>query len=272
MSPANEGGDERTSLKDCSMARGVNIDDGDQHSMKTLFYVLIALLEVVGIACIILVAVWTNKYLGGYAWDGSGKEFNYHPVLMVIGLVFLYGNAAIMYRVLRVFPKYPVKLVHGSILLLAAICTIVGLVAVFDFHNHNKIPNLYSLHSWLGIATVVLFCCQYVAGGMVFLIPVMPASIRSFYLNIHVYFGVGMLPLVAVTCCSGITEKLLFSIKATYPQFAAAGIVANVLGVLIIAFVAIVLVIVLTPAFKRRPDGYTTVRATEESTPQETTP
>lgn len=35
-----------------------------------------------------------------------------------------------------------------------------GIVAVFDFHNHNKIPNMYSLHSWCGMLTFVLFCVQ----------------------------------------------------------------------------------------------------------------
>lgn len=35
--------------------------------------------------------------------------------------------------------------------------TVVGLVAVFRFHNEHHIANLYSLHSWLGLLVVVAF-------------------------------------------------------------------------------------------------------------------
>lgn len=55
-------------------------------------YFFVALLEAVGLVSIILSCVLTNHYLGGYAWDGSGKMFNWHPVFMTVGLVFLYGN------------------------------------------------------------------------------------------------------------------------------------------------------------------------------------
>ena len=67
-----------------------NIDDNS--SDRLTFYGLVGLLEVVGFTCLILVIVWTSHYIGGFAWDGSSKEFNWHPLLMVIGLIFLYGN------------------------------------------------------------------------------------------------------------------------------------------------------------------------------------
>lgn len=52
------------------------------------------------------------------------------------------------------------KLVHAGLHLLAFILVAIALVAVFDFHNAAKIPNMYSLHSWLGLTAVILYCLQ----------------------------------------------------------------------------------------------------------------
>lgn len=45
-----------------------------------------------GVTMVVMVGIWLNSYLGGFAWDGSSKEFNLHPLCMVCGLVFLYGE------------------------------------------------------------------------------------------------------------------------------------------------------------------------------------
>lgn len=56
--------------------------------------------------------------------------------------------------------KLVVKLIHAGLNLLAFALVVIALVAVFDFHNSAKIPNMYSLHSWLGLAAVLLYCLQ----------------------------------------------------------------------------------------------------------------
>lgn len=70
--------------------------------------------------------------------------------------------AAVVYRVPLTWGqnKTPWKLLHAGMLLLALILSILGLCAVFDNHNTQNIPNVYSLHSWVGISTVVLFASQ----------------------------------------------------------------------------------------------------------------
>lgn len=52
------------------------------------------------------------------------------------------------------------KFVHAGLNLLAFILAVISMVAVFDFHNTAKIPNMYSLHSWLGLVAVILYCLQ----------------------------------------------------------------------------------------------------------------
>ena len=66
----------------------------------------------------------------------------------------------IVYRVFRHENKLFVKLVHFGLQLVVFAIAVWGLKAVFDFHNHNNIPNLYSLHSWCGLITVILFSSQ----------------------------------------------------------------------------------------------------------------
>lgn len=70
--------------------------------------------------------------------------------------------ASLVYRLPQswVGPKLPWKIAHASLHLLAFILTVLGLVAVFRYHNKQHIANLYSLHSWLGITTVFFFACQ----------------------------------------------------------------------------------------------------------------
>ena len=66
------------------------------------------------------------------------------------------------YRIFRHERKKKLKLVHAGIMLGAFLFTVIALKAVFDSHNlaEDPIPNLYSLHSWIGIITVVLFTMQ----------------------------------------------------------------------------------------------------------------
>lgn len=60
------------------------------------FTFLFYLNEAVGGLLVISIAVWTIYYEGGFAWRSlPGLEFNWHPLLMTIGLVFLYSNGKV---------------------------------------------------------------------------------------------------------------------------------------------------------------------------------
>jgi len=51
---------------------------------------------------------------------------------------------------------------------MALILGIIGIYAVFKFHNESGIVNLYSLHSWLGIGVIVLYGVQVNPWNLVF--------------------------------------------------------------------------------------------------------
>lgn len=178
------------------------------------FYLSALALFSLGSMCILSTIYWMRYWHKGFAWDGTILTFNWHPVLMVTGMVVLYSAASLAYRLPQswVGPKLPWKLGHAAMHLMAFILTVLGLAAVFNFHNHEKIPNLYSLHSWLGITTVFLFACQWFLGFVVFLLPWASVRLRSLLKPIHVFFGASILSLAIASVISGINEKLFFSL------------------------------------------------------------
>ncbi|XP_068253906.1 lysosomal membrane ascorbate-dependent ferrireductase CYB561A3 [Nyctibius grandis] len=217
------------------------------------------LLGALGFVCVAFVSAWCQHWRGGFALDGSAQTFNWHPVLMVTGMVVLYGAAALVYRLPPAWrgPKLPWKVLHGALALAAFGLAVLGLAAVFRFHNAHGTPNMYSLHSWLGLATVLLFSCQWLAGFSAFLLPWAPAWLRALYKPVHVFFGSTILMLSVASCVSGINEKLFFSLKngtTEYKRLPAEAVFANVLGLLILLFGVLVVGALARPSWKR-PDA-----------------
>lgn len=226
------------------------------------FYLCYLLCLALGLACMVCVCVWNSQWRGGFAWDGSALQFNWHPVLMVTGLLVLYGYGAVLYRVPLTWAqdKWRWKLLHAALMLCSLILSIVGLCAVFDFHNSHNTANLYSLHSWIGIAAVALFALQWVFGFAGFLLPCSPVWLRKLLKPIHVWLGGSILLLSTAACISGINEKLFFVLKAgisgaeSYSNLPAEAVLANSLGVLIVAFGLVVLMILSNMKWQR-PDS-----------------
>ncbi|KAI3362123.1 hypothetical protein L3Q82_012449 [Scortum barcoo] len=146
----------------CSKQMIHNMTPSDMRP-SVVFWVTYVLCLSLGLLCLLSVSYWSSHWRGGFSWDGSLQQFNWHPVLMVSGLVVLYGNAAIVYRIPFTWKqrKHIWKLVHAGLMFLALLLSVLGLCAVFDFHTSFHIRDLYSLHSWVGVCTVVVFTFQY---------------------------------------------------------------------------------------------------------------
>ena len=65
-----------------------------------------------------------------------------------------------MFRIFRDSNKMVVKIMHSGLQFMALLCGGVGLKAVFRFHNAKGIPNMYTMHSWVGLPTYLMFGLQ----------------------------------------------------------------------------------------------------------------
>lgn len=125
----------------------------------------------------------------------------------------LHHIAILLYRVFRNVTKIYVKLMHAITHIGAFLFATVALKAVFDSHNKapKPIPNLYSLHSWVGLLTVILFCLQWVMGFVSFLYPKLSDALRRLFLPHHKFWGLAIFGLACAAALMGITEKALFT-------------------------------------------------------------
>ncbi|KAM6461539.1 plasma membrane ascorbate-dependent reductase CYBRD1 isoform 2-T2 [Liasis olivaceus] len=219
-----------------------------------LFLALLGSALLLGFLSVVFALVWVLHYREGLAWNGDLAEFNWHPVLIITGFVFVQGIAIIVYRLPWTWKcsKVLMKLIHAGLNTVALTLAIISLVAVFDFHNAKKIPNMYSLHSWIGLTAVILYALQLVLGFMVFLLPFASTSLRATVMPIHVYSGLLIFGTVIATALMGITEKLIFTLKSpSYSSSPEEAIFVNVLGVLIFAYGAVILWMATRPHWKR---------------------
>uniref|UniRef100_K7FFF0 Transmembrane ascorbate-dependent reductase CYB561 n=2 Tax=Pelodiscus sinensis TaxID=13735 RepID=K7FFF0_PELSI len=212
----------------------------------------LAISQLLGLTVVAMTGAWMGQYRGGIAWENL-LQFNVHPLCMVIGMVFLQGDALLVYRVFRNESKRSAKILHGLLHAFALVIALVGVIAVFDYHRKQGFADMYSLHSWCGITAFSLYFLQWLLGFSFFLFPGASFSLRSKYKAQHVFFGAFLLVLSIAACLLGILELLLFSIRTTYSSFVPEGILANVLGLLLVAFGLVIGYILTREEWKRPP-------------------
>ncbi|RHN42355.1 putative ascorbate ferrireductase (transmembrane) [Medicago truncatula] len=118
-----------------------------------------------GIIALILMLVWLLHYREGIEYDSGNplRVFNTHPFLMYFGFIFLVGQAIMSYHTVPGTHETQ-KIVHMTLHFIAIVLGIVGICAVFKFHDMVNLVDVYSLHSWIGIGTFCLFGLQWLFG------------------------------------------------------------------------------------------------------------
>nr|XP_016472189.1 PREDICTED: probable ascorbate-specific transmembrane electron transporter 1 isoform X2 [Nicotiana tabacum] len=119
------------------------------------------------IAITTLMLVWLLHFREGLDFTSTNKPkiFNIHPLLMVIGFLLLAGEAIMAYTTVPTSSKKH-KLYHMILHFIALVAAVIGLYAVFKYHNESGIPHMYTFHSWIGLSTIILFALQVKSGSM----------------------------------------------------------------------------------------------------------
>ncbi|KZV36481.1 transmembrane ascorbate ferrireductase 1-like [Dorcoceras hygrometricum] len=197
----------------------------------------------------ILVLVWTIGFRGGLAWESSNKNliFNIHPVLMLIGLIIIGGQAIMSYKMLPL-KKPQKKLVHLTLHAIALALGIIGIYTAFKYHNESNIANLYSLHSWLGIGVISLYGIQWLFGLVVFFYPGGTPSIRKEALPYHVLLGTFVYILALGTASLGYLEKLTFLENNGLAKYGSEAFLVNFTAIVTILYGSFVIFTILSQA------------------------
>ncbi|KAH1188750.1 putative transmembrane ascorbate ferrireductase 3 [Glycine max] len=184
-----------------------------------------------------------------YDSDKGFRVFNAHPLLMYSCFIFLAGelscgclkkqhnivskcnNKYLIFNFLHPLASFLIELKHiysydgipnhtkrkesqevcsHALHLIAIVLGIVGLNAVFKFHGMENIPNVYSLHSWIGIVTFCLFGLQWLFGFVVFMLQGASVNTRAKVLPWHKVGGRALLFMAVCAAETGLMEKSCF--------------------------------------------------------------
>lgn len=235
----------------------------EDQSVK-LFNVILVVSQAFGGLAILLVAIWMGGYEDGFSWtEDPEREFHYHPTFMVMGMVFLYGESMLVYRVFRNERKKFSKTLHVCLHSMVLVFMIIALKAVWDSHDLHKdaqgeldpIPNLMSLHSWIGLSVVIAFCTQYAVGFVTFFAPGLSIPVRQLVMPFHQLIGMLIFVAVAITVGMGISERAAWKHTCWTKGRELCGqqLVANLVGMCVFCYALSVLLLVANPRWKRRP-------------------
>ncbi|XP_051114540.1 probable ascorbate-specific transmembrane electron transporter 2 [Andrographis paniculata] len=204
----------------------------------TIFAHLLAL------AVFILVLVWLLHFREGLSFDSDnkGKIFNLHPFFMLLGFILFSGEAIMAYRTVRGVRRTQ-KLLHLILHLIALVAGIIGIYAVFKFHDEIESPNMYTLHSWIGLSTFILFGLQWLFAFFSFWYPKARTAIRARFLPWHAVLGLVIFLMAIVTAETGLVERFHF-LGLVRSQEA---LIVNFIGLLVLLFAIAVAVGVALP-------------------------
>ncbi|XP_021910428.1 probable transmembrane ascorbate ferrireductase 4 [Carica papaya] len=217
--------------------------------MATLFPLLL-FARISGLIVAALVLSWALAFKSSFIPHSSSQEqlvyAVLHPLLMVIGLIVVSGEAILIHRW---FPgsRNLKKSVHLCLQGVALACGVFGIWT--KFHGENGIvANFYSLHSWMGLICICLFGAQWMMGFMSFWHRGEARASRVRVLPWHIFLGLYAYGLAVATAETGLLEKLtLLQANRNLPKHCPESMVVNGLGLGLAVLGGIVILAAASP-------------------------
>jgi len=226
--------------------RRTDNDEETSLGTKCCFGFLFLIAQIFLHGALVLILFWIcwfrwNKNLRDvpFIWptgDETNEElemtFNLHPFLMIAGFIYLMGQGMLVYRTGTCCKRLVTKLIHTMFHVLAIPCIAIGFYAIWEYKNLRKneqtnesspVPHFYSIHSWLGLATMGMFTLQLIVGLFSFLALLAcesgTARFRAGLVPIHAIMGTATFILAIATGVCGLTEKALFDLSVNYSRY-----------------------------------------------------
>ncbi|CAD5235125.1 unnamed protein product [Bursaphelenchus xylophilus] len=227
--------------------------------------IIFVVAHICGIIALILVGIWMNFDGKGFALrENPALEFRWHPICMSLSLLFLNGEAIMVYRGLRQVKKIYTKAVHAVLHCISFIIMVLGLKAVWDYHDYNvtptgqpaPIPNAKTPHSWVGLACASLYGCQLLAGFLSFYVPQTPLHIRQTVMPFHRAGGLVIFAFSLGAVIMGTAEKSAWALHCP-PEYGnnicPENFVINFFCLAVLAYGACVFLLAAVPGWIRHP-------------------
>jgi cytochrome b-561 len=144
-------------------------------------------------------------------WDSSHeawKTFNWHPILMTLFLTM--GGLAIFCFKMLPGDHFFKKIMHAIFHTFAVVCSIAGFIFMVWWKAKTGNEGFWSLHSWIGIAVLVLYWIQFLGGFLAFLLPgpfLFAKKVRAQFVLMHRHAGLMFWVIVAAVVLTGFVSR-----------------------------------------------------------------
>jgi len=211
----------------------------------------------------ILLIAYGKKY-ASLTWDSSIT----HGIFMLFGFVTLMGTAVSSYKNMPFKSRDTRKLIHALLNTACLLFMLIGWAQIYkithdnhgDQSDHDHSHNHYlSVHSWLGVLTMIIFAMTYVFGAVIFnpYLKFIKPSIRVAAKPYHISAGIGVTLLAAAATSTGIynyTEKYVPVVFKKSQTAALRLILSTALFIGIAFFVLMFSLNVISPNVKRKEE------------------